>query len=117
MASCLCTVSAVYHRPADIDDANDQTGLPLGAALARAHQGLARGVYVLVSPTPPRVVLWGPWGSIISIYDWCAVMMLTRPWWSLEGSCNRVQFTTALSSWRGFVVTPQEKEGFDIKVY
>ena len=73
----------------------------------RAHQGLARGVYGLASPTPPRVVLRGPWGSNIAVDDWRVAVMLTWPWWSLEGSRDRARFTTALSSVGVFVVTPQ----------
>ena len=102
-----CQRKLAYPRPADIGDANDQTGLPLGAALARVHQGLACGAYRLASPTPPRVALRGPWGSIIAVDDRRAAVTLTWPWWSLEGSCDRAQFTTALSSVGIFVVTPQ----------
>jgi hypothetical protein len=102
-----CLRKLAYCRPADIGNVNDQTRLPLGAALARAHQGLAHGVFGLASPTPPRVALWGPWGSNIAVNDRRVAVTLTWPWWSLEGSRNRAQFTTALSSCRVFVVTPQ----------
>ncbi len=102
-----CQRKLAYPRPADIGDANDQTGLPLGAALARVHQGLAHGVYGLASQTPLRVTLRGPWGSNIAINDWRAAVMLTWPWWSLKGSCDRARFTTTLSSVGIFVVTPQ----------
>jgi hypothetical protein len=102
-----CQRKLAYCRPVDIRDDDDQTGLPLGAALARAHQGLARGVYGLVSPTPLRVVLWGPWRPNIAVNAWRVAMTLTWPWWSLEGSRNRACFNTTLSSCRGFVGTPQ----------
>jgi hypothetical protein len=102
-----CQCKLAYCRPADIGNANDQTGLPFGAAIACAHQGLARGVYKLASPTLPRVTLWGPWGSNIPVDDWRVVVTLTWPWWSLEGSHDRAWFTTTLSSCRVFVVTPQ----------
>jgi hypothetical protein len=72
-----------------------------------AHQGLARGVYGLASPNPPRVALRGPWGSNITVNDRRVAVTLAWPWWSLEGSCDRAQFTTALASVGIFVVTPQ----------
>ena len=34
-------------------------GLPFGAALARAHQGIALGVYELVDSTLLLLALWG----------------------------------------------------------
>ena len=73
----------------------------LDSLLARrllTHQGLARGVYGLASPTPPQVALWGPWGSIIAVDDRRAAVTLTWPWWSLEGSRDRARKTTALSA-------------------
>jgi hypothetical protein len=36
-------------------------------------------------PTPLQVALWDPCGSFTAINDRCAAMMLTWPWWSLEG--------------------------------
>jgi hypothetical protein len=48
-----CWRKLAYCRPADIGNADNQTGLPLGVTLARAHQGLAHGVYGLASPTLP----------------------------------------------------------------
>jgi hypothetical protein len=42
-------------------------------------------VYGTAVPTPPQVALWGPCGSFIAVNDRCAAMMLTWPWWSLEG--------------------------------
>ncbi len=70
-------------------NADNQTGLPLGTALAHVHQGLAPGAYGLASPTPPRVTLKGPWGSNIAVDDRRAAVTLTWPWWSLEGSRDR----------------------------
>ena len=46
-----CYGKLAYHRPADIGNADNQTGLPLGAALACVHQGIARGVSGLASQT------------------------------------------------------------------
>ena len=63
--------------PTDIGNPDNQTGLPLDAALVRAHQGLACGVYRLVSPTLPRVALWGPWGSNIAVDDRRVAMTIT----------------------------------------
>jgi hypothetical protein len=77
---------ASYHQAADVDEADDQTGLASSSLLAWAHQGIALGVYSTAVPTPPRVALWGPCGSFSAVDDWCVVMMLTWLWWSLEGS-------------------------------
>ncbi len=37
--------------------ADARYGLPFGAALGRAHQGIALGVYELVRSTPPPLTL------------------------------------------------------------
>ncbi len=92
---CYCKLA--YHCPADIDNADDQTGLPLGAALVHVHQGITRGVYRLHCPC----------GSNIVINDWRAAMTLTWPWGSSEGSHDGSCFATTLSSVGIFVVTPQ----------
>jgi hypothetical protein len=63
----------------------DQTGLAFGSLLTRARQEIALRVYGTAVPTPPRVALRGPRGSFIAVNDWRAAMMLTWPWWSLEG--------------------------------
>ncbi len=65
--------------------ANDQTGLASGSSPTRACQDIALGVNGTTVPTPPRVALWGTHGSFIAVDDQCAAMMLTCPWWSLEG--------------------------------
>ncbi len=65
--------------------ADDQTGLTSGSLPTRARQEIALGVYGTAVPTPPRVATWGPRGSFITVDDWRAAMMLTWPWWSLEG--------------------------------
>ena len=65
--------------------ANDQTGLASGSLPTLARQEIALGVHGTAVPTPPQVALQGPCGSFIAIDDWCAAMMLTWPWWSLEG--------------------------------
>ena len=49
--------------------ADDQTGLPFGAALARAHKGIALGVYGPVGPTLPRLALQGLWGNYFTDND------------------------------------------------
>ncbi len=66
--------------------ANDQTGLTSGSLLTRARQEIAFRVYGTAAPTPPRVTLRGPCGAFPAVNDWHAGMMLTWPWWSLEGS-------------------------------
>jgi hypothetical protein len=65
--------------------ANDQTGLTSSSSPMRARQEIALGVYGTAVPTPPQVALRGPCGSFIAINDQHVAMMLTRPWWSLEG--------------------------------
>ncbi len=65
--------------------ANDQTGLASGSLPTWARQEIALGVHGTAVPTPPRVALWGPCGSFTAVDDWLAAMMLTWPWWSLEG--------------------------------
>jgi hypothetical protein len=66
--------------------ADDQTGLASGSLPTRAHQGIALGVYGTAVPTPLQVALWGPCGSFPAVNDQIVAMMLTWPWWSLEGS-------------------------------
>ncbi len=65
--------------------ADNQTGLASGSLPTQARQEIALGVYGTKVPTPPRVALGGPCGSFIAVDDWRAAMMLTWPWWSLEG--------------------------------
>ncbi len=66
-------------------EADDQTGLASGSSPTRARQEIALGVYGTAVPTSPRVALWGPRGSFIAVDGRRAAMMLTWPWWSLEG--------------------------------
>ncbi len=49
--------------------ADAQYGLPFGAALARAHQGIALGVYKLVGSTLPLLALWGSLWELIADND------------------------------------------------
>jgi hypothetical protein len=65
--------------------ADNQTGLASGSSPTWACQEVALGVYGTAVPIPPRVALWGPHGSFIAVDDRRAAMMLTWPWWSLEG--------------------------------
>ena len=102
-----CLRKLAYCCQADIGNVDNQTGLRLGAALARAHQGLARRAYGLVSPTMLQVAPRGTWGSNIAIDDRRVAVTLTWPWWSLEGSRHRARYTTALSSVGVFVVLSQ----------
>jgi len=73
-------------QPAVADDVDVQTGLPIGAALARAHHGLALRVFGLAGPTLPQVALRGPRGALDTVDGRRVAMTLTWPWWSLEGS-------------------------------
>ncbi len=50
--------------------ADAQYGLPFGVALARAHQGIALGVYKPVGSTPPLLALRGSLGELIANNDW-----------------------------------------------
>ncbi len=66
--------------------ADDQTELASCSSLTGAHQELALGVYGTAVPTPPQVALRGPYGAFPAVNDWHVAMVLTWPWWSLEGS-------------------------------
>ncbi len=87
LACCFALlVQASYHWAADVAKADDQTGLASGSSPTQACQEIALGVYATGVPTPPQVALRGPWGSFPTIDDWRVAMMLTWPWWPLEGS-------------------------------
>ncbi len=82
--SLLATAS--YHWAADVAKVNDQTGLASGSSPMRAHQEIALGVYGTAVLTLPWVALRGPCGAFPAANDRLVAMMLTWPWWSLEGS-------------------------------
>jgi hypothetical protein len=86
---------------------NGQTGLASGSAFARAHQEPALGVYGLVGPTPPQVALHGPCGAFPVVDKWHVAIMLTYPWWSLEGSCLQAGRIGDSLKKEVLVVTPQ----------
>ena len=65
-------------------EADDQTWLASSSLPTRACQEIALGVHGTAVPTPPQVALQGPRGSN-AVDDQRAAMMLTWPWWSLEG--------------------------------
>ncbi len=73
------------RQPAVADDVDVQTRLPISAALARVHHGLAHRVFGLLGPTLPQVALRGLRGAFVAVDDRRVAMVLTRPWWSLEG--------------------------------
>jgi hypothetical protein len=50
-----------------------------------AGQEIALGVYGTAVPTLPQVALRGPHGLFIAVDDRRPAIMLTWPWWSLEG--------------------------------
>ncbi len=66
-------------------EANDQTGLASSSSPTWVRQEIARGVYGTTVPTLPRVALQGPWGPFPAVDDRRVPVMLTWPWWSLEG--------------------------------
>ncbi len=49
-------------------------GLPFGAVLAHAHQGIALGVYKPVGSTLPLLVLQGSLGELMADNDWCVAL-------------------------------------------
>jgi hypothetical protein len=71
---------------ADVAKGDSHTGLASGLSLTWACQEIALGVYDTTVPTLPQVALWGPCGAFPAVNDWHVAMMLTSPWWSLEGS-------------------------------
>jgi hypothetical protein len=87
LACCFALlVPASYHQAADVAKADNQTGLASSSLPTRARQGIALGVYGTAVPTPLQVKLRGPCGAFPTINDRHAAMMLTWPWWSLDGS-------------------------------
>ncbi len=88
LAWCFCSLlaPASYNQADDVAEANSQTGLASSSSPTWVHQGIALGVYGTAVPTPPWVALWGPCGEFPTIDDRHVAMMLTWPWWSLEGS-------------------------------
>ncbi len=78
-------MQASYHQAADVAKADGQTGLASGSLPMWVRQEIAVGVYGTAVATPPGVALRGPCGSFIAVNDRRAAMMLTWPWWSLEG--------------------------------
>jgi hypothetical protein len=90
--------------------AGNQTGLASGSLLMQEHQEIALRVYGTAAPTLLGVALWGPCGAFSAVNDWCVGMMLTWPWWSLEGSLLTGVHRIDPSSKKEvlvFVVTPQ----------
>ncbi len=85
LAAFALLAQASYHRAADVAEADDQTGLASGSSPTWACQEIARGVYSTAVPTPPRVALQGLWRPFPAVNDWCVLMTLTWPWWSLGG--------------------------------
>jgi hypothetical protein len=66
-----------------VASADDQTGLPIGSALARTYQGFDLGVFRVMSPTPPQVALLGPRKDFFAINDQRTAMgwlVLGGPW-------------------------------------
>ncbi len=89
--------------------ADNQTGLTSGSSLTWAGQEIALAVYSTAVPTPLQEALRGPSGAFPAVNDWHAAMMLTWPWWSLEGSLlagvSRIGHSKKIVL--VFVVTPQ----------
>jgi hypothetical protein len=82
------------------------------------HQEIALGVYSLAGPSPPQVALQGPWEAFLTVNKQCVAMMLTWPWWSLEGSLLVGACRIGHSPKKGldFVVTPLSRGEFEFKV-
>ena len=70
------------RHPADVGTADGQSGLPFGAALARAHRGIGLGVCGLARTTPTRAALPGPPWQFPRVDDRRVQKTLTWPWWS-----------------------------------
>ncbi len=106
-----CWSYQAQHQPADMASVNNQTGLPVGLALARSHHGIVLGVFRVTGPTLPQVALWGPWKDFFAINDGvqqCAGLFLvvlerlargrTKPANLLpEGSCKLLSLPAFLS--------------------
>ncbi len=89
---------------------NDQTGLASGSLPTWACQGIACGVQGTAVPTPPLVALQGPWRPFPTVNDWHVSVMLTWPWWSLEGllaGARRIG-PTPKKEVLVFVITPKQ---------
>jgi hypothetical protein len=54
------------HHPSGVASADARYGHPFGAAHARAHRGIALGVYKPVGSTPPLLTLQGSWKELIA---------------------------------------------------
>ncbi len=65
----LCYRQLARHCPSGMASADARYGLPFGAAPARAHQGIALGVYELVRSTPPPLAPWGSHEELIADDD------------------------------------------------
>ncbi len=102
-------MQASYHQAADVAEADNQTGLASGLSQTQVHQEIVLGVHGTAVPTPSRVALRGPCGLFTAINDWRAEMMLTWPWWSLEGllaGARRIGHSPK-EEFLVFVVTPK----------
>ncbi len=95
LAAFALLAPASYHRAADIAKDDNQTGLASPSSPPWACKEIALGLFSTVVPTLLRVALQGSFGAFPAIDEWCVAMMLTWPWWSLEGSCLRVHVELA----------------------
>ena len=80
-------------------------GSLFGAALARAHRGIALGVYGLTRALPPRVALGGHLGQFPRVDDRRVAKLLTWPWWS--SSALATALLISISPAVELVVNPQ----------
>ena len=95
-----------YRHPADVVPAYGQSGLPFGAALARAHWGISLGVCGLARTTPTRAALLGsPWQFPPFDDRWVAKTP-TWPWWSSAAPLHDLNSPT-FPDGPLLVVTPQ----------
>ena len=65
----LCWHQQARHHPSNVASANAWYEHHFGAALARAHQGIALGVYKPVGSTSPLLALWGALEELIADDD------------------------------------------------
>ena len=89
----LCQCQQACHHPADVASANTQSGLPFGAVLTCAHQGIALGISGPVGPDLPRLALWGPWGNEFATDDRRVALCQLAPVGPWKACCLRLKKT------------------------
>ncbi len=101
-----CEGYQAQYCPADVASADNQTGLPIGLALARSHHRLALGVFRVTRPTPLRVAPWGPQKEFFTANDRRAAIrwiILGDPW----KACSLPHKIGQSPTWRFLTKNPQ----------